>query len=858
MKRVLAALAWLLLGASAMAAEPPRQVVHMNREWLFVLGDPKGAEESAFNDANWEVAHLPHSFSTPYFLGKHFYVGYGWYRKRFEIPAAWAGKQVSLEFDGVFQDAEIYVNGQRAGRHRGGYTGFSIDLTPYVRPGGNSIAVRVNNLWDATLAPRAGEHVFSGGIYRDVRMVATDPVHVTWYGTFVRTPEVDARRATLQLETEIRNASAAPRTISLRSRVYDPEGRLVARAETQATLQPGSVETIRQAPPPLAAPRLWSPRSPVLYKLVSGIYAGGKLVDEFTTPFGVRSIEWTAERGFFLNGEHVYLVGANVHQDHAGWGDAVTRTAARRDVRMVKEAGFNFIRGSHYPHSPAFSQATDELGVLFWSEVAFWGIGGYGADPGWFSSAYPPDPKDRPGFEESVLAQSAEMIRIHRNHPSIIAWSNGNENFFTVPEAMPAMRDFIRRQVRFMKALDPSRPVAIGGAQRGEVDKLGDIAGYNGDGATLFGNPGVPSLVSEYGSTMADRPADFAPGWGELPEMPKLKGDTRAYAWRYPWRSGEAIWAGFDHGSIASVEFGSMGMIDYFRLPKRQYYWYRKEYAGIDPPSWPVAGTPYRLHLAADKARILGTQGHDDVHLVVTVMDKARRALSNSPEVTLTVESGPGEFPTGRSITFRNDSPVAIRDGQAAIEFRSYYAGKTRIRATSPGLRDATFDIVTTGPERFVAGESPLARMRQVAGHGGAAKAGSVPQDVSRDRPTSSSLTAPGSSPRWANDGDSQTSWHSAPGAPAMWAVDLENIYDVRSIRIEGPAPAAGSLLVESSRDRSTWTQVGTPQYRDGRFQLDCPPGVIRARFIRVRFESLPEGRGASISNFEVQAIPAN
>lgn len=201
---------------------------------------------------------------------------------------------------------------------------------------------------------------------------------------------------------------------------------------------------------------------------------------------------------------------------------------------------------------------------------------------------------------------------------------------------------------------------------------------------------------------------------------------------------------------------------------------------------------------------------------------------------------------------------MAIRDGQAAFEFRSHYAGKTRIRATSPGLLDATFEIVTTGPERFVPGKSPLARMRQVAGHGGAAKAGGAPQSVSRDKPTSSSLSAPDSSPRWANDGDSQTSWRSAPGAPATWAVDLENIYDVRSIRIEGPAATAGSLLVESSQDRSAWSPLGAAQYRDGRFQLDCPPGVIRARFIRGRFESLPEGQAASISEFQVLAVPAN
>lgn len=846
-----------LLPLLANAADPPRQSVDMNREWTFTLGDPKEAQTSAFDDSRWEVAHLPHSFSTPYFLGKGFYVGYGWYRKRFDLPAAWKGKQVSLEFDGVFQDAEIFVNGLRAGRHRGGYTGFSIDITRQLRPGANLIAVRVNNLWNARLAPRAGEHVFSGGIYRDVRMVATEPLHVTWYGSFVRTPEVSAARATLALATEVKNASGKDQALTLSSRIYDPAGKLVSSISSKRVLRAGAMEVIEQSPPPLAKPSLWSPRNPALYKLVSEVHAGGKLKDSFTTSFGVRSIAWTADRGFFLNGEHLYLVGANVHQDHAGWGDAVTRAAARRDVRMIKEAGFNFIRGSHYPHAPAFSQATDELGMLFWSEAPFWGIGGFGADPGWMSSAYPPDPADRAEFEESVLAQSAEMIRIHRNHPSIIAWSNGNETFFTAPQAMPALRDFIRRQVAFMKRLDPSRPVAVGGAQRGEIDKLGDIAGYNGDGATLFKEPGVASMVSEYGSTITDRPGAYAPGWGNLPELPEQQGRAGKYPWRYPWRSGEAIWAGFDHGSIAAIEFGSMGMVDYFRIPKRQYYWYRNEYAGVAPPAWPVPGQAARLRLSADKTTINGTQGHDDVHLMVTVEDSAGRQLSNSPDVSLRIERGPGEFPTGRAITFRKDTLVAIRDGQAAIDFRSYYAGTTRIRASSPGLEDAILEITTIGPDPYVEGRSPLAPARPVVDYPAASVAvGKTPVNVSRDRPTSATASAPGSSPRWANDGDSRTGWQPAPAKEASWAVDLENIYELRGIAIEGMAAGAG-LVVEASLDRASWQAAGLLAYRNGLHQLDLPAGALKARFMRIRFPAGPDAGPGTVKEVQVFAVPA-
>jgi beta-galactosidase len=599
-----------------------------------------------------------------------------------------------------------------------------------------------------------------------------------------------------------------------------------------------------------------------LYRLESRVYLDGKAVDDFSTPFGIRSIQWTADKGFFINGKHLYLLGANVHQDHAGWGDAVSHAGARRDVRMIKDAGFNFIRGSHYPHAPAFTQATDELGVLFWSEAPFWGIGGYGADGNWFASAYPPDPQDRAGFEESVLAQTAEMIRIHRNHPSIVAWSNGNEFFFTAPEAMDAMRAFVSRQIAVMRKLDPSRPAAVGGVQRGGVDRLGDVAGYNGDGASMpeYLNPGFPSMVTEYGSTIADRPGQYEPGWGaSLGEPADQKGSKDRYPWRYAWRSGEAIWAGFDHGTIAAVKFGCMGMIDYFRIPKRQYYWYRNEYAHVPPPAWPVPGNAAQLTLTADKATISGTQGHDDVQLLVTVRDAAGRALSNSPDVTLSIESGPGEFPTGRSITFRADSRIAIRDGMAAIEFRSYYAGKTVIRASSPGLKDARIEIVTDGPDPYVEGRSPIVEARAVVDYPSIAKRsrGAVAGNVVVDRPTTASSAAAGHPSSMANDGAPATYWQAAQaGAGAAWSVDLENIHDVRGVEFAPHTRGEVAFVIEASLDRvhweAIWTGAGTKDVH-ARTTFGSP---VTARFVRIRFTSVPDGGFAGLDEFRVLALP--
>ncbi|HLP77893.1 MAG TPA: beta galactosidase jelly roll domain-containing protein, partial [Candidatus Paceibacterota bacterium] len=161
------------------ASSASREIVNFNREWKFQLGDVSDAGDATFDDSKWSDANLPHSFSMPYFAANDkFYVGYGWYRKAFEVPAQWAGKRVNLEFDGVFQVAEVFINGRHVGEHHGGYTGFTFDITDAVKSGVNVVAVRVNNLWNPRLAPRAGEHTFSGGIYRDAHLVITAPLHV--------------------------------------------------------------------------------------------------------------------------------------------------------------------------------------------------------------------------------------------------------------------------------------------------------------------------------------------------------------------------------------------------------------------------------------------------------------------------------------------------------------------------------------------------------------------------------------------------------------------------------------------------------------------------------------------------------
>ena len=851
------AFALVLLVASRMAAASGdlRDSLNFNRDWKFQLGDATNAAATAFDDAKWDAANLPHSFSTPYFAANDkFYVGYGWYRKHFDVPAEWSGKRINVEFDGVFQVAEIFVNGQRIGEHKGGYTGFTFDLTDAVQPGDNVLAVRVNNLWNAQLAPRAGEHVFSGGIYRNVRLVVTAPLHVAWYGTSVTTPQVSKESATVNVKTEIVNASGATKSATVKILVLDAKGKTVAQMESVQTITAGATNVFDQNSAPIANPKLWSPEHPDLYSVKTIVLDGGKPVDDFTSPLGFRSIKFTADQGFFLNGEHYYFKGANVHQDHAGWGDAVADSGFYRDVKLVRDAGFDFIRGSHYPHAPAFPRACDELGMLFWSENAFWGTGGFKGDGYWNCSAYPVNAADDAGFEASVKQQLREMIRIHRNHPSIIVWSMSNEPFFSDSAVMPKVRNFLKELVAYSHELDPTRPAAVGGCQRGDIDKLGDVAGYNGDGARLFVNPGVASVVSEYGSTISDRPGKYEPGWGDLPGTPGAD-KYKAGSWRLPWRSGEAIWCAFDHGSIAGRNFGAMGLVDYFRLPKRQWYWYRNEYLHIPPPAWPTSGVSAALQLTADKTTLRSVDGTDDIQLVVTVVDKDGKALNNCPPVTLTIESGPGEFPTGQNITFAPNSDIPIRDGAAAMAFRSYHAGKTLIRATSPGLKDVTVEITSLGEPKFIAGKTPPAKPRPYVRFNGKAANGS-PVVFGRENPTRASSEAPGHSGRLANDGNPATFWQAADGDTNAWLrVDLERIVTVSKTKLMFPTAGNWLYKVEISDDgESGWKIVSdqTQTTSSGKERTDAVKNNPRGRFVRMTVTGLPSEKSPALAEVEV------
>ena len=583
----------------AQQSESPRKKINFNREWKYAHGDVRGAERIGYNDSGWETVGVPHSFSIPYFMSKDFYVGYGWYRKSFRLSEDDLKKCTFIEFDGVFQEAEIYINGQKVGSHVGGYTGFSVDVTKAVKAGNNEMAVRVNNIWKPDVAPRAGEHVFSGGIYRNVRLVQKSKTYIDWYGTFVITPELKENRgkaSTVKVATEVCNRSSLSSEYKLVTEVRKLNGEAVTSVTTTEYVGANDCKQFVQVTPAVNEPELWHPAHPSLYKLVSLLYKGNELLDSEETVFGFRWFEWTADRGFFLNGEHLFFKGANVHQDQAGWGDAVTEAAMRRDVKQMKEAGFDFIRGSHYPHAPAFSKACDEMGMMLMPE----------SFDEWKSA------KMANGyhkiFDEWVEKDLVNLIRHYRNNPSVVMWCIGNEvpdqwNGNNGPKLSRMLQDICHRE-------DPTRPVTQGmdapdAVVNNNMAATMDIAGFNYRPHKYPENykklPQQIVLGSETASTVSSRGVYKFPvtrqamkkyddhqsssydvehcGWSNLPEDDWIWHDDK------PWAIGEFVWTGFDYLGEPTPYYTDwrshsslFGIIDLAGLPKDRYYLYRSHW----------------------------------------------------------------------------------------------------------------------------------------------------------------------------------------------------------------------------------------------------------------------------------------
>jgi beta-galactosidase len=444
---------------------------HLGEEPLTFFGDWLKRD---FDDCSWRALDLPHDWSIELprdpqspagTEGGFFRDGVGWYRKRFPVPESWRGKRIAVTFDGVFKNAELWVNDRYIGRHPYGYTSFTMDLTRHLEVGAdNLLAVRVDNS-----APKHSRWYSGSGIYRHVWLLVQDPVHLTAGGVFVTTPNVSARSAVVRLEATVVNESAAVHPVTVRWTVFGPEGEECGVRGSRAKMQPGASHTFARELP-ITDPHLWSPDHPSLYRLQVEVRVDDEMVDAESTAFGIRSLRFSAKEGFLLNDQPLTMRGGCVHHDCGPLGAMALDRAEERKVELLKASGFNAVRCAHNPPSPAFLDACDRLGMLVIDE----------AFDQWRERSTPND--YHLVFDDWWQRDLDSMVTRDRNHPSIIMWSIGNE---VTERMLPWGPELARLLAQRVRSLDPTRPVtsAVNGFPEWEkADAFFaelDVCGYN-------------------------------------------------------------------------------------------------------------------------------------------------------------------------------------------------------------------------------------------------------------------------------------------------------------------------------------------------------------------------------------------
>ncbi|HZG58781.1 beta-galactosidase GalA [Paenibacillus sp.] len=542
-------------------------------QWLEIAYSDEFSE-GVMDPKKWELVDLPHDWAIEQSYVKHYpkgrahlAIGIGCYRKLFSIPAEDEGKRFSLRFDGVMRNSTVWVNGHLIGTQASGYTSFTYDITDVLRygdEGRNVVFVRVD------ASEYEGWWYDGCGIYRHVWLTKTDPLRVKEWGTFVTTPEVDAARAKVRVETEIVNGLREAADFRLVTELLDAEGKSVARVESDERLE-GDAEGAFAHEAIVAEPRLWHPDRPNLYRAVTSILRNGETADTYETTFGIRTIEFTKNDGFFMNGEPLVIQGVCVHQDFAGVGAALPDRIQEYKIELLKEMGANAYRCAHHPPTPELLDACDRLGMLVMDE------------------------NRKLDSSPAGLANLESLIRRDRNHPSVIMWSMENEEVLEGTKTGARILDTLARRTR---KLDPTRPVVASmnhGYHTGGYADAVDIVGYNygtydndrdiRDKATypdrivigsesasytvtrgIYADDERKAYCSEYGTKLAP--------WCVSPERV-----LRSLA-EHRFLTGTFVWTGFDYkGEPTPYNWPAIGshfgIMDSCGFPKHNYYYYK-------------------------------------------------------------------------------------------------------------------------------------------------------------------------------------------------------------------------------------------------------------------------------------------
>ena len=596
----------LLCALPAMAAVADIKIssdrqIRFTQDWRFFKGEAEGAEQPGFNDGAWRALDLPHDWAIegpfdrkygPHQGGLPFY-GTGWYRKHFVVPTAAKGREFKIQFDGAMSNSSVWLNGQKVGGRPYGYESFALDITPQIKFGEeNVLAVR--------LAPeeQSSRWYPGAGLYRSVWLIVTGPQRVGQWGTYVTTPAVTDAKATVDVRTEVENRAAQSAKVTLETAVLDAAGKQVGRTTNDVTIPAGGRQTI-DAKIEVANPHRWDMDSPYLYSVASIVRADGKQTDHYLTPFGIRTIEYSREKGFLLNGKSRKFQGVCNHHDLGALGAAVNRRALERQIEIMKAAGVNAIRTSHNPPAPELLDLCDRMGVVVMDEAFdMW-----------------KRPKVRNGlskfWDEWHVTDLREFVRRDRNHPSVVMWSIGNE----VPEQGMADGAKIAQELtNIVHEEDRTRPTTSAfnnadGAMRNHLAEAVDIPGFNYRplqyAKIIQDHPNWIVYGSETSSGVSSRGVYHLPieKYEKHPSLNLTSYDVIAPPWAYiadvewdaqeknPSLLGEFVWTGFDYlgeptpyfnGRNTDADWPSrssyFGIVDLAGFPKDRFYLYQSHW----------------------------------------------------------------------------------------------------------------------------------------------------------------------------------------------------------------------------------------------------------------------------------------
>lgn len=529
--------------ASQTSSSEPRAVLDLSQGWRFHFGDADDAPAApGFDDAAWQPVAVPHSWNKvgAYALARaadaDMRQGKGWYRRSFAVPAALNGRRLFLEFDGVSKIADIWVNGRHVGSHAGAFGRFRFDVTAFVKPGANGLAVRADNSASAPgsstehVIPLGGDFFVQGGIYRGVRLLAVDAAHIDLGdhggpGVYLRTPRISADSAEVAAKTLLRNLGARRRTLTLVTTIEDAGGKAVVIDRAPVALVPGQASAVERSLT-VPKPHLWQGRAdPYLYRVVSELREGTRVIDRQVQPLGIRSFAFDPNRGLVLNGKVTPLHGVSRHQDVQGKGWALTPEDHASDMAFALEIGANTIRHAHYQHAQEWSDAADKAGMVVWAELPFVHEANV-------------EPSEAPAAAtiSNAEEQLRELIRQNYNHPSILLWSVGNE-------------------ADIGAAIDAARKGSGGPAQSGAMLKQLDMLARAED----------PSRPTVYADCCEDTPSMLSmKGAPSLNGITQVMGVNRYFGWYYGALDGvgpalDALHAKHPELPIALSEYGAGG-----------------------------------------------------------------------------------------------------------------------------------------------------------------------------------------------------------------------------------------------------------------------------------------------------------